>query len=67
MTQGALAAVPNDFKDKVQCIGYNLDTSHPGAISEERAREILERAIRRISEPVSGESVLSQYAIRINL
>ena len=59
MTQGALAAVPNNFKDKVQCIGYNLDTSHPGAISEERAREILETAIRRISEPVSGEPVLS--------
>jgi hypothetical protein len=51
--QGALAAVPNNFKDNVQCIGYNLDTSQPGAISEDRARKILEKAIRRISEPVS--------------
>ena len=59
MTQGALAAVPNNFKDNVQCIGYNLDRSQPGAISEERARKILETAIRRISEPVSRESVLS--------
>ena len=59
MTQGALAAVPNNFKDTVQCIGYNLDTSQPGAISEDRAREILERAIQHISEPVSRESVLS--------
>jgi energy-coupling factor transporter ATP-binding protein EcfA2 len=51
--QGALAAVPNNFKDTVQCIGYNLDRSQPGAISEERARKILEKAIRHISEPVS--------------
>ena len=51
--QGALAAVPNNYKNIVQCLGYNLDTSQPGAISEEKARRILENAIRRISEPVS--------------
>ena len=57
MPQGALASVPKNFKDKVQCLGYNLDTSQPGAILEEDARAILETAIREISEPVSGESV----------
>ena len=51
--QGALAAVPNNYKNIVQCLGYNLDTSQPGAITEEKARRILENAIRRISEPVS--------------
>ena len=56
MDQGALAAVPKNFKDKVQCRGYNLDTSQPGAIFEEDARAILEEALRRISEPVSQES-----------
>ena len=56
MDQGALAAVPKNFKDKVQCRGYNLDTSQPGAIFEEDARAILEEALRRISEPVGGES-----------
>ena len=57
LPQGALASVPKNFKDKVQCIGYNLDTSQPGAILEEDARAILETALREISEPVSGESV----------
>ena len=52
-----MAAVPKNFKNKVNCIGYNLDTSQPGAISEEEAKAILEKAIRGISEPVSGESV----------
>ena len=57
MDQGALAAVPKNFKDKVQCRGYNLDTSQPGAIFEEDARAILEQAIRRISEPVRNTFV----------
>ena len=63
-TQGALAAVPKNFKNKVNCIGYNLDTSQHGAISEEKAKAILEKAIRGISEQVSGESV--NEAIKIN-
>ena len=49
--------MPKNFKDKVQCLGYNLDTSQPCAIFEEDARAILEAAIRKISEPVSSESV----------
>ena len=57
VVQGALAAVPKNYKHKVNCIGYNLDTSQPGAIFEEDARSILEKAIRGISEPVSGKSV----------
>ena len=63
LPQGALASVPKNFKDKVQCIGYNLDTSQPGAILEEDARAILETAIREISEPVSGESVNASLVI----
>ena len=55
--------MPKNFKDKVQCIGYNLDTSQPGAILEEDARAILETAIREISEPVSGESVNASLII----